>query len=381
MLPRLYNASSIYKATYLNNNGLGFLRDTISCEVTEEKNGEYFLDAVISGSDRLADVITDSMLIKAKANNMDPPQLFEINKVVPSHGYGGKQIKVSAQHIKYLAFNNYIPSNVDYADDTGSPSQIMANVFSRLALPHDFTFTSGIASLGTIDMTDAPAKTLGEIIGGQENSLVSVFDAELHYDNFDIELLASRGRASNHRIMFGHNVSSCEQTLTNDASYSRIVGYAKVPAYASGSGSSSQSYKVITSTPVSTGSTRTFPKIKQIDFTSELRNYFGNDFKIVGGTLVPGIQDKLNDLTAEKLSEYSGIANKDVNIKIDYRPELDRLNNVGLCDTVNVVLGTGSVIRAQVTKVKYDSLAERYKMLEIGDPKPMLPAFFTKKRR
>lgn len=380
MLPRLYNANSTSRLTY-RNNGLGFIKEARSCDVTEEKNGEYFLEATISGSDRLANVITDSMFIKAKPNDVDSPQLFEINKVVTSYGSDGKQIKVSAQHIKHIAFNNYISNNVNYADDTGSPTQIMRNVFSRLAMPNYFDFTSGIASSGTIDMTDAPAKTLGEIIGGKENSLVSVFDAELHYDNFNIELLASRGRASNHRIMFGHNISSYEQTLTNDASYSYIVGYAKVPAYASSSSSSSGSYKVITSTPVSTGSTRTFPKIKQIDFTSDLRNCYGNDFKIINGTLTPGIQNKLNSLTAEKLSEYSGIANKDVNIKIDYRPELDRLNNVGLCDTVNVVLGAGSIIKAQVTKVKYDSLAERYAMIEVGDPKPMLPAFFTKKRR
>jgi phage-related protein len=226
-------------------------------------------------------------------------------------------------------------------------------------------------------MTDAPSKTLGEIIGGKENSIVSVFGGELHYDNFNIELLAERGHATNHRIIFGHNMSSYEQTLTNDASYSHIVGYAKVPISRATNGA----YKTITSTPVSTGSTRAFPKIKQIDFTDDLRNYFGNTFEITGGTLYPGIQDKLNALTAEKLGEYSGIANKDVNIKIDYRPELDRLNNVALCDTVNVVLGAGSVIKAQVTKVKYDSLAERYKMIEIGDPKPVLPAFFTKKRR
>lgn len=379
MLPRLYNASTAYNS--YNNNGLGFLRDTKSCEVTEEKNGEYFLEATISGSDRLADVITDSMLIKAKANDIDPPQLFEINKVVTSNGNGGKQIKVSAQHIKYLCFNNYIPQNVDYADDSGTPAQIMANVFSRLALTNYFTFTSGITDTGTIDFTDAPSKTLGEIIGGKENSIISVFGGELHFNNFNIELLRSRGQASNHRIIFGHNLSSYDQTLTNDSSYSHIVGYAKVPDYVSGSSSSSGSYKVITSTPVLTGSTRAFPKIKQIDFTSDLRSCYGNDFKITGGTLTPGIQDKLDALTAEKLSEYSGIANKDLNIKIDYRPELDRLNNVALCDTVNVVLGTASVVRAQVTKVKYDSLAERYTMLEVGDPKPMLPAFFTKKRR
>ena len=64
MLPRLYNPN-ISVNTY-SNNGLGFIRDCISCEAT----------ATILGSDRLADQITDSMIIKAKANDYDPPQLF-----------------------------------------------------------------------------------------------------------------------------------------------------------------------------------------------------------------------------------------------------------------------------------------------------------------
>ena len=381
MLPRLYNADSKDPENYLRGNGLGFLRDTISCDVTEEKNGEYFLEAIINGADRLANVITDSMIIRAKPNNVDLPQLFEINKVTSSYGADGKKIKIYAQHIKYLYFNNYISNNINYDDDAGTPYEIMSRVHPKLAFSNYFYFRSSITRTGSIDMTDAPIKPLGEIVGGKENSLVSVFGGELHYDNSVIEFLASRGKDSNHRIMFGHNMSSYEQTLTNDASYSHIVGYAKVPMYAERTGPSSGEYKVITSTPVATGSTRIFPKIKQIDFTSDLRNCFGNDFRMINGTLETGIQDKLNNLTAAKLSEYSGIANKDINIKIDYRPELDRLNNVGLCDTVNVVLGTGSVVKAQITKVKYDSLAERYKMIEIGDPKPMLPAFFAQKRR
>ena len=145
MLPRLYNANSTNRLTY-QNNGLGFIKEARSCDVTEEKNGEYFLEATISGSDRLANVITDSMFIKAKPNDVDSPQLFEINKVVTSYGSDGKQIKVSAQHIKHIAFNNYISNNVNYADDTGSPTQIMRNVFSRLAMHNYFDFTSGIAS-------------------------------------------------------------------------------------------------------------------------------------------------------------------------------------------------------------------------------------------
>ena len=148
MLPRLYDPNTSVGA--YSNNGLGFIRDCISCEATEEKNGEYFLDATILGSDRLADQITDSMIIKAKANDYDPPQWCEITKAVPSYKDRGKQITISAQHIKYLCFQNYMPSNIDYPDDVGNPKEIINTVFSRLALPNRFTFSSNISDRKTI---------------------------------------------------------------------------------------------------------------------------------------------------------------------------------------------------------------------------------------
>ena len=375
MLPRLYDPNT--SAGAYSNNGLGFIHDCISCEATEEKNGEYFLDATISGSDRLAEQITDSMIIKAKANDYDPPQLFEITKAVPSYNDRGRQIKISAQHIKYLCFQNYLPSSVDYADDVGTPQHIISTVFSRLALPNRFTFSSNISARKTIKFAEAPSKALGEIFGGAENSLLSEFGGEFHYDNFNIELLASRGREIGHKIVFGKNMSSYEQTLTNDASYSHIVGFAKVPRL----NSQSNGYVTITSDPVTTDCTRVFPKVKLIDFTNELKTFFGNNFYISAGTLYPGIEDKLNEVTQEKLKDYSGIANQDINIKIDYRPELDRLDGVRLCDTVTVALSKTKAVRAQVTKVKYDCLAERYNLLEVGDYRPALAMFLNRRRR
>ena len=168
MLPRLYDSNT--SAGAYSNNGLGFIRDCISCETTEERNGEYFLDAIILGSDRLAEQITGSMIIKAKANDYDPPQLFEITKAVPSYNDRGKQIKISAQHIKYLCFQNYLPSNVDYADDVGTPQHIISTVFSRLALPNRFTFSSNISARKTIKFAEAPSKALGEIFGGEADA-------------------------------------------------------------------------------------------------------------------------------------------------------------------------------------------------------------------
>ena len=171
-------------------------------------------------------------------------------------------------------------------------------------------------------------------------------------------------------------MSSYEQTLTNDASYSHIVGFAKVPnQHATGK------YVTITSNPVRTEYRRVFPKVKLIDFSNELKTYFGNGFYISGQTLATGILEKLNALTAEKLKEYKDTANQDINIKIDYRPELDKLSGVGLCDTVTVALSKTNAVRAQITKVKYDSLAERYNFIEVGNYKPSISTFVNKRRR
>lgn len=372
MLPRLYNPSTVV-STY-DNNGLGFIKDCISCEVTESTADEYFLESTIKADDRLAGYVDVGMLIKAKANDIDPPQLFEINKIVPSTK--GK-IQLSAQHIKYICFQNYVQSDFNNPDDIGTPQQIIDNIFLRLTLPNYFTFSSPITAQGTLSFVDAPSKTLGEIFGGVENSIKSVFSGDFHYNNFLIEFLASRGYDRGTRIAFGHNLSDGEQTITNDASYSHIVGYAKI------SRTDGNGYVILTGDPVTVSSGRVFPKVKLIDFTDDMKNFFGNTLGITRDTISPSnAKAKLTALTQEKYeADYSGIANSDVNIKINYRPELDKLNNVRLCDTVTVVMGNNRTFKAKVSKVKYDSLAERYKMLEVGEPKPSLSSFLKKNRR
>ena len=80
MIPRLYARSGVIN-DYLLNNGLGFISTCTECRVTEERNGNYYLDMTVPKSDRLAGALAPDMIVKAMPNFTDPPQLFEINNI------------------------------------------------------------------------------------------------------------------------------------------------------------------------------------------------------------------------------------------------------------------------------------------------------------
>ncbi len=377
MLPRLYDAS-LNKSSY-NNNGYGFIKDCTECFVTEELNGAYSLTMKIAPTEPLIDNIGISMIVKAKANNEDPPQLFEINKIVATPNGG---LEIQAQHIKFLCCQNCISNignTIDYKE-TGTPQQIMDAVFDELMFENLFQFYSDITTSKEFDLSESPSKKLGDIFGGKENSLISEFKGEFHYDNFKIEFLKSRGRDTGHKIMFGHNMSDYNQTVTNDAAYSHLMGYAKITRSDINGG-----YAVLAGSPVLSNTDRVFPKVKLIDVSSKIREYFGGDFKVNPQT-GENYQDAV-DMITYFTNEYM-IFNvnyrtvEEVNISITYEPELDKMQNINLGDTVKVCFGKNRPsITEKISKVIYDSLAERYTLIEVGEHKTSLLNFIQNKRR
>ena len=377
MLPRLYDAT--LNKSYYNNNGYGFFRDCTKCEVTEERNGAYTLDMLVAGTDPLADVVGISMVVKAKANNDDPPQLFEINKlVVKSTG----EIEIQGQHIKYLGMQNCISNfgnTVDYSI-TGTPQKIMTEIFNDLMFENHFTFSSDISTQKNFDLSDAPSKKLGDILGGSDNSILSAFGGEFHYNNFNIELLENRGTDTEYKLMFGRNMSDYNQTVTNDAAYSHLMGYAKVTRSDANGG-----YIVLAGEPVQSSTTRIFPKVKLIDFSDKIRDYFGGDLKVNPrtGQNYQDVQDMITYFTNEyMIFNVNHRTVEEVNVTITYNSELDKMQHLKLCDTVKVLFGENKPnLTAKICKVVYDSLAERYTLIEVGEQKTSLLNFIANKRR
>lgn len=368
MFPLLYPASAdlvIYEY-----NGYGFFNTCTQCDITEERNGEYILEMTISPSDNLAKTVSIGMIIKAKANQYDNPQLFYICQIVVDK-IGN--ISIIANHVKYLHFQNCTLSESGFYSITANPKTIMNTLFEGLAFDNLFEFDSDITDEKEFVSGYSSVKKLGDVYGGSDGSLLDIFGGEYHFDNFKVELKKSRGRSTNYQVRFGSNISDYNQTITNDNVYTHIVFFAKIKAI----DFVEKEYEIALE-PMSTGLARTFKNVKKVDFTSEMSDY---EVKPSTGLGYDDAKKQLQVLANEYLSKNT-FTTEEVNITVTYMPELDNLQDIRLCDTVTVVHGKlGATTKSKVTKVVYDSIHERYKSVEFGEAKISLKNFIKNNRR
>ena len=121
MIPVLYEYNTTSYSSFLTF-GIGALKDTTSCEVTEERNGSYELVLKYPLSGPLIKEIKKERLIKAQTKNPSGAQIFRIYRIsAPIAGI----ITVYAQHISYdlsgvvvfiCNFENSNPSQI-YVED------------------------------------------------------------------------------------------------------------------------------------------------------------------------------------------------------------------------------------------------------------------------
>lgn len=368
MLPRLYDAKRTIE--YYEYNGYGFFTDCNKCEVTEERNGIYTLTMTIAPTDKLAKTVTIGMIVKAKSNPYDNPQLFEINKVIIDKN---GNIEVNAQHIKFLACQNCTLGNIGAANGSlnGTPNEIMEEILDSLTFDNLFSFNSNITTKKNFSCGINTVEKLGDILGGKDGSLIDVFGGEYHYDNFNIELLSSRGKITNSKIMMGQNISDYKQTITNDNRYTHILPYATVKNAHTG-GEITLSGRPIEIKKMA------FQRVLSVDFSSET-----NEISVdpTSGLNYTKLYDKLSILANDYLIKNGSKLTEEVNITVTYQPEIDKLQSIKLCDTVKVVFGINQSTTAKVTKTVYDSIRERYTTIEIGDSKVTLSNFINTKRR
>ena len=94
MIPILFETTAKTFDTF----GIGVLRDTTSCEITEERNGQYELVLKYPINGLLYGYIKKERIIVAKPNDLACNQAFRIYKIsVPINGI----ITVNATHISY----------------------------------------------------------------------------------------------------------------------------------------------------------------------------------------------------------------------------------------------------------------------------------------
>ena len=345
MIPVLYLAN----ATDFSSFGLGVLTDTVSCEVTEERNGvfECLLKYPVSGQHY--GLITKECIIKAKPNDTAADQAFRIYRITkPLNGI----VTIYGQHISYDLAN--VPV-LPFSTDSQSPQLILSQL-----LAEDTRFT------GWTDYSDAKAfsvsqpKSVRACLGGTDGSMLSKWHGEFEWDNFTVKFHSHRGQKTGVVIEYGKNLTALEQDEDNSDIYTALLPYAVYTP------EGSDTETVVTLTEI------TIPIVtSEIVRDKTLILDFSGEFESGSAITEDELRAKANAyISANPL----GATIPTVTVSFEplwKQPEYSALlERVNLCDTVTIRHSAlGVSVSATVIQTVYDTLAERYISISLGQSK------------
>lgn len=353
MIPILYNPSEVESITDFANFGVGVLRDTIKCLVTEERNGLFECEFSYPITGEHFSEITPDKIVKAKSNDYANPQLFRIYRATkPINGIA----KFYAQHISYdLGLNPVTPFEVQGVDATAALKSILNHCYYQ----HNFSAISDITTVSNLSFSEP--RSARNCLGGVEGSVLDVYGGEYEFNNFTVILHSARGQDNGVTILYGKNLTDLKSDVNLGSTYTSVYPFVK-----------DEEGNVITLTEkvIETPSHSSFgePRTLVLDLSDKFET----------GEQVT--EARLRALTNEYISrnDISGIKQ---NIEVSFvqlwqskeYESMANLERVQLCDTVTIRYSElGVSTKAKVVKTIYNTLSEKYEKLEIGSIKKRL---------
>lgn len=335
-------------ATQLNTNGIGRL-EAISCIVIEERNGIFELEMTIAETALHAAEIEMQSIIMAKVPDKQNLQAFRVYKLTkPINGI----FKVLAQHLSYqLSFIPVMPFSV--LASSGACAATLAGLKTNAVEDCPFTFTTDVTTINSYSQT-APA-SLRSRLGGVEGSVLDQFGGEYSWDNYNVSLLNHRGVTTpTVTLRYGKNITDLNQEENIADTITGIVPFWEA---SDGDGLVTLPEKVIES---SHASAYPFKRTVPYDFSSEFQEEptqaqlraKAQAYMNAAGVGIPKVSIKVSFISLADTEEFKDIA---------------ALQSVNLCDNVGVYFEKlGISTTAEIVKVVYDVLLEKYDSVEIG---------------
>ena len=353
MIPILYKPDE----NNFTHGGIGYLPETISCIVTEERNGIYELELQYPISGEMYTYLknAEDHIIKAKPNDTSQPQPFRIYKSSkPINGI----VSFFAEHKSYELTGNPI-QRVDIVNRNATDA--LNAVLDTAILDHEYTAYS---TIDTINSTSLSVVSARAALGGVEGSILDTYGGEFEFDKHKIILHKNRGRDTGIKIAYGKNLTDAKQEKSISETYTGVFPYAK---YTPQSADDTEAEEIVIFLPEKIISSQTpcrSTRILMMDFTDKFKNG--------------------EEITAEKLRtkaqsfvNTSGFDRPSVNMRVSFvnlwqSPEYEKfalLERLNLCDIATVVFEElfGVSVPAKVIKTRYDTLAEKYLSISLGD--------------
>lgn len=341
MIPILFDASE----TSFTSNGIGRLAEATVCEVTEERNGAYELHLEYPTTGELFLELKVGRYIYTTHDDSQIPQAFQIYEITaPLTGF----VSVEAWHISY-ALNSIPVKPFTASGIAGALAGIRTYSYSS----NPFTFTTDKTTSGNFSFQEPTAARA--LLGGVKGSILDTFGAgDYEFDMYNVILHAHRGADNGVTIRYGSNLTALEQNI-NGAEVCNAVA----------------------------------PFWTDDDVTVYLPDLVVRTGETAGRAIPLDLSDEFDDqptqaqlrAKAQAIIDGSESYQLKENIKIDFVPlwqtaeyeKIELLSHIKLCDTVHVYhTAIGLTATARCIRVVYDSLRERFKSLELGEPKTTL---------
>lgn len=211
MTPILYAPTE----TDFRGNGIGALRDAISCSVIWELNGQYEMTMKypLSGI-RYSEIAMRSVIMAQPATGV-APQPFRVYHITkPASG-------VITNHARHIAYDLMgVPVSPFHA---GSAALAMQALHDHAVTSSPFQFWTDKSTTGTIH-TDAPCAAWS-LMGGAAGSILDVYGGEYEFDRFTVKLHNRIGADRGAQIRYGKNLISLEQEESCAGCYTGVYPY------------------------------------------------------------------------------------------------------------------------------------------------------------
>ena len=350
MIPVLYPPNATDFSTF----GLGVLTDTISCEITEERNSTYECKMKYPITGNFYAEIRKERLIKAKPNDTAAEQAFRIYRITkPLNGI----VTIYAQHLSYDLTTIATPA---WTSTPITPQFAIEHVFENALTPHRFTFRTDYTEAK--EFAVSKPKSLRSVLGGSAGSLVSLLGGEFEWDNYHVIHHRGRGKATGVVIEYGKNLTKIEQDTDITSVYTDLLPYAVMSDMDGNETVITLSEQIIHITKTTLVSRKTLIK----DFTDSFE-------------MNEEITEELLRARAEKYIQNNPLGVETPSLTISFEPLWKQpeyaavLERVSLCDRVTVKhTDLGIEATAKVTKTVYDSLAEKYVSITLGSVRSTL---------
>ena len=190
---RLYDK----KESNFQHNGIGILRDVISCTCTEVLNGKYDLEFEYPVSGAFIENIVEENIVKAPVGNPSgEDQLFRIKLISKQL----KRIKVYATHIFYDLADNFL-ENVAPTQSDGDSAIKWIN--ERTVYANDFVCSSDILKIASARYV---RRNYVDALIGSDNAFTNVWGGELHRNNKSFSINTNKGLDRGVEIRYGKNM-------------------------------------------------------------------------------------------------------------------------------------------------------------------------------